>query len=201
MNVTLPVNPNTGRTDIQPTTPWPRKFCTSHYSTNSAHKPTDIDQDPRKAAEFELCQGIANLAPNGPLDGGLVVLKGSHRLHQEHFDSIGGFRKEKDLGIGKNGYDFTLEDADWYRRRGCEEVKICANAGDLILWDSRTIHWNSSPVGEQTRFITYVCYCPREHMSEEMLSQKLEVFKARKGTTHWPVSFVSFPLDGLHVDA
>jgi len=153
-----------------------------------ADKHSDIDQDPRTVSRLELYQGIANLSPNGPSDGGLVVLSGSHKLHQQHFDSLGGFRPEKDLGVGENGYEFLPQDADWYRQRGCKEVKICANQGDLILWDSRTIHWNASPTGERTRFITYVCYCPRDWMCEKDLEQKLEIFQARKGTTHWPVS-------------
>lgn len=171
MNISLPVNPETGRVDVEETKPWEH-----------------IDQDPRTIEEFQLYQGIANLSENGPDDGGLVVLSGSHRLHKQHFDSIGGFRKDSDLGQGQNGYNFEQEDADWYRQQGCREVKVCANAGDLILWDSRTIHWNTNPTGAQTRFVTYVCYCPRNLMSEEELARKQGVFESRKGTTHWPVS-------------
>ncbi|KAK4579943.1 hypothetical protein LTR86_000144 [Recurvomyces mirabilis] len=169
LNITLPVNAKTGRTDIEKTSPWPH-----------------IDQNPRKVDRFELYQGIANMAPNGPEDGGLVVLAGSHKLHQKHFDQIGGFRPECDQGASQNGYDFSDTDADWYRKQGCKEVKICAGAGDLILWDSRTIHWNASPVGSQIRFISYVCYCPRTFASDQVLKEKLEVFQQRKGTTHWP---------------
>lgn len=117
MNVSLPLNPTSGRTDIEPTKPWPH-----------------IDQNPRTVERLELYQGIANLAKNGSDDGGLVVLKGSHLLHKEHFEEIGGFREKSDSGVNQNGYDFEKEDADWYRERGCEEVKICAEAGDLILW-------------------------------------------------------------------
>lgn len=58
---------------------------------------------------------------------------------------------------------------------------------DPVVWDSRTIHWNASPVGEQTRFVTYVCYCPKSMASEEVLKVKKKVFDERKGTTHWPV--------------
>lgn len=91
-----------------------------------------MDQNPRKYELFELYQGIANLAPNGPEDGGLCVLKGSHLLHKEHFESIGGFRPEQDAGEKENGYNFTAQDAEWYKSKGCEAVKICANEGDLI---------------------------------------------------------------------
>lgn len=174
MNISLPVNEKSGRTDIEQTEPWPH-----------------IDQDPRTIQKLELWQGIAQMSPCGPDDGGLVVLAGSHKLHQEHFDDIGGFRPDSDLGVGKNGYNFASTDADWYREKGCKEVKICANAGDLILWDSRTIHWNQNPTGKQTRFISYVCYCPRSRMSEEDLQKKREVFEGRKGTTHWPVRRIS----------
>lgn len=174
LNISLPVHPEHGRTDVEETKPWEH-----------------IDQDPRTISECKLYQGIANLADNGPSDGGLVVLAGSHKLHQRHFDAVNGgkFRPECDLGEGENGYNFNPEDAAWYREvAGCPEVKVCAKAGDLILWDSRTIHWNTNPKGERTRFATYVCYCPRSFMTEEELEKKREIFEQRKGTTHWPVS-------------
>lgn len=91
----------------------------------------DIDQNPRRLG-FELYQGIANLAPNGPEDGGLCVLKGSHKLHEEHFASIGGFRPECDAGPEQNSYKYhNLDDFAWYKER-CEAVKVCAPEGGLI---------------------------------------------------------------------
>ncbi|WWC91493.1 uncharacterized protein L201_006439 [Kwoniella dendrophila CBS 6074] len=169
MNASLPINDKSGRTDIKATSPWPH-----------------IDQNPRNVNRFELYQGIANLSSNGPQDGGLCVLKGSHKLHQEYFDSINGFKLDQDAGEKENGYNYKVEEMDWFKGKGCEEIKICANAGDLILWDSRTIHWNASPTGEQTRFVTYVCYCPKSHMSADELAKKAQIFKDRKGTTHFP---------------
>lgn len=185
MNASLPINKDTGRTDIEPTPAWPH-----------------IDQNPRNVNRFELYQGIANLAPNGPSDGGLCVLRGSHRLHEEHFAGLEGgvFRKEQDAGEKENGYRYKPEDFEWFKKRGCEVVKVCAEAGDLILWDSRTIHWNASPTGSQTRFVTYVCYCPRDQASDAVLARKLEVFREMKGTTHWPQQNV-IPVDRDRADA
>lgn len=61
-----------------------------------------------------------------------MVLKGSHRHHEEHFAQIGGFRPEQDRGEKQNYYSYIPEDVDWYRAKGCEEVKVCAGEGDLI---------------------------------------------------------------------
>lgn len=96
------------------------------------HIVADMDQNPRKYDQFELYQGIASLSHSGPEDGGLYVLKGSHLFHDEHFKSIGGFRPEQDTGEKENGYQFSPQDADWYKSKGCEEVKVCAGEGDLI---------------------------------------------------------------------
>ncbi len=154
-----------------------------------------------------MYQGIANLAPNGPQDGGLCVLKGSHLLHSQYFAETGGPQADKEA---VNGYTYDYDEIHWYKQHGCQQVKVCAGEGDLIgefclslaacnlrseltllypiVWDSRTIHWNASPISQQIRFATYVCYCPRSMASEEILKAKREVFAARKGTTHWPVS-------------
>lgn len=53
------------RTDIKPNTPWPHQ-----------------DQDPEKP-DFRCLQGLVNLLPNGPKDGGLIVCKGAYRLSEE----------------------------------------------------------------------------------------------------------------------
>lgn len=99
---------------------------------------TDIDQDPRKVDRHELYQGIAQLGPCGPNDGGLVVLSRSHLLHEDYFKSIGGFKPEQDMGVGNNNYKFFADgqfgetQLDWYKERGCKTVKVEANEGDFI---------------------------------------------------------------------
>lgn len=76
-----------------------------------------------------MYQGIANLAPNGPDDGGLCVMRGSHLLHNQYFDENGGINPEQDVG---DGYNYTVKQGEWYEKQGCEKVKICAGEGDLI---------------------------------------------------------------------
>lgn len=60
-NITLP------HPERQPNSAWPH-----------------VDQSPKRKG-LQCVQGLLNLAPNGPQDGGLVVLKGSSLLNEAFF--------------------------------------------------------------------------------------------------------------------
>lgn len=125
MNITLP-SPNR-----EPSQPWPH-----------------IDQSPRRLG-LQCVQGILNFAPNGPKDGGLMVMKGSHTLIQEFFKAhdVAG---RKTWGPA-DWFGFQEGELEWFRSRGCTLTKVCAEPGDLILWDSRTIHYNVLPESQNLR--------------------------------------------------
>ena len=57
---------------------------------------------------------------------------------------------------------------------------------DLILWDSRQIHYNKVPSSGKLRAVMYVCYTPASFASSKDLEEKALYFKERVGTTHWP---------------
>jgi hypothetical protein len=85
-------------------------------------------------------------------------------------------------------------------------LQVCAQAGDLILWDSRTVHCNTpaltvpaflalSPaerVAEAAaatqliRVVSYVCMLPTAHATPDVLQNRLELFRHRIATSHWP---------------
>lgn len=95
-----------------------------------------------------------NLTPNGPDDGGLMVsnlqgqrfvraedqvLKGSSALYTQLFDA---FEDKKPEG-GWNQHDrhdHTPEQIQWLMDHGCEYHKVTAEPGDLLLWDSVSLH-------------------------------------------------------------
>ncbi|KAL1653555.1 hypothetical protein SLS61_003701 [Didymella pomorum] len=161
MNLTLPTK------DMKPTTPWPH-----------------VDQNPNRKG-MQCVQGILNLAPNGPDDGGLVVLKGSHNANETFFKL-----HPETKGAGTWGsmdwHGFDDNEVAWFKNRGCEEIKVCADPGDLILWDSRQIHYNKVPSSGNLRAVMYICYTPASFASEKDLKEKALYFKERVGTTHWP---------------
>jgi hypothetical protein len=78
---------------------------------------------------------------------------------------------------------------------------VCCKAGDLVLWDSRTVHCNTPALrkpallrgGEQLlaeaslkRIVAYVCHVPRGFATEATVARRQDAFRSRTGSTHWP---------------
>lgn len=161
LNVTFP-----NRKDI------PRKGAWDH-----------IDQSPFRKG-LHCVQGIINLSPSGPDDGGLIVYPGSHKVTEEFFET----QTDKSTWSTKDMYIFTDEQLAWFRAKGLKQHKVCADVGDLIVWDSRTVHYGSEPTekSSQIRTIIYAAYTPAKLASPDQLALKKKVFEAYGGTTHWP---------------
>lgn len=77
-----------------------------------------------------------------------------------------------------------------------EGKQIAVPKGSLILWDSRTIHWNQHPNKDRlhraepkVRMVGYVCYVPKARLTEEGRTRRKEAFETGVSTGHNP----SFP--------
>jgi hypothetical protein len=81
-----------------------------------------------------------------------------------------------------------VEEIQWFTDRGMKPLKVLAEPGDLILWDSRTVHWGGEPTinSNVIRTVIYASYAPAELASEETLKRKKEAFESYRATTHWP---------------
>jgi len=96
-----------------------------------------------------LAQGFVSLTGSGKEDGGLVVWPCSHRI----FDMNWGLGAEATASSHGSMRDFTML-RNFPHAVGCMPcssdglgpVKLQLKAGDLALWDSRTLHCNA-PVG------------------------------------------------------
>lgn len=157
-------------------TPWP------HCDQNQARK------------GMQAVQGLLNFAPNGPKDGGLVLMKGSAKLFDEYFSQDRESYAHEDAPPPELKYQdlflFDPKDLKWFEDRGCELVKINMEPGDFVLWDSRTIHYAELPQGNQIRHVQYICMTPRRFATEEALELKKQCFDNWMGTTHWPHWYV-----------
>lgn len=150
---------------------------------------------------FQCAQGIINLVDNGPEDGGLVVMRGSHKLNDEFFESHSTDKKAKWGKVPDDWHGFDDDEVAWFEERGCEIVKVECEAGDLIVWDSRTVHYNVLPKGKKTRAVicelmtpglhsderiniacSDACYTPAALSTPEQLAMKKEIFENRDRT-------------------
>ena len=129
----------------------------------------------RKVRYFANVQGILNLYPNGPADGGTVLMSGSHTRFSEYFDrhpteGISGFCRVDPL-------DPCL--------KGCQIVKPCVEEGELLLFDSRTFHCNMAPLGNNPRICVYVSMQPKVHATQADLQKRQKLAQEIRMTGHW----------------
>lgn len=110
----VPANYANSRTDIEPNKPWPHQ-----------------DQDPAKPG-FRCMQGLVNLLPNGPDDGGLIVCPGGHLLSDEFHKDMAD--EPRIPAWTPEWYGFTENGMKWLEKKGLKWVKVCAEPGDLLLW-------------------------------------------------------------------
>ncbi|OCF75502.1 hypothetical protein I204_04358 [Kwoniella mangroviensis CBS 8886] len=146
-----------------------------------------VDQSPNRTGK-ECIQGIANLAPNGPKDGGLMILDGSFPLYNQYFEEHQHL-KPSDGWDWRDSYSYPEETLEWFYSKGCKWVKIEAGPGDLILWDSRTVHYGAHAEGDRPRVATYVCYKPAEGISPERMELRKTALEDYSGTSHDPINF------------
>ncbi len=74
-----------------------------------------------------------------------------------------------------------------------ERKHVTAPRGSLILWDSRTIHWNQHASVERpynyppkVRMVGYLCYVPKARLTEEGRVLRKEAFERGISTGHNP---------------
>lgn len=144
------------------------------------------DQSPKKDYLWSV-QGLVSLCDNRETDGGLVLIPGSHKLHQEFFKKI-----------GKNN-----ESADWYKFSDEEKkdpifkdfVKVCGKAGDFMMWDSRTLHCNTVPTSQNIRACVYICQIPKSKVPKKTREKRESIWLAKRCSNHYPGDgFKAFPV-------
>lgn len=83
---------------------------------------------------------------------------------------------------------------------------ITAPRGSLILWDSRTIHWNQHPNKDRpysdnpkVRMVGYLCYVPKARLTDEGRMVRRKAFEKGVATGHNPASpELKYTKDHIH---
>ncbi len=151
-----------------------------------------VDQNPTRKPGFECVQGLVNLLPTSTATGSTVLLPRSHlefpRLAERYADSP----------RMRSGEDFISLGADDPLIDAAAPPPLCAHLepGDLLLWDSRTVHCSTPgvldarapppPSNRLLRAVAFVCMTPRNRASEAVLRSRKEALMNGVTTTHWP---------------
>lgn len=141
------------------------------------------DQSPLRRGEWSI-QGLLSVADGGPEDGGLVVVPGSHLEHEAFFlDHPAGGRHPAG---GQKGDWYLLTERE--RARYSDRArKVCMEAGDLALWDSRALHCNAVPTrAGAIRACVYACMLPQERVSAAVRAKRRQAWIDRRVSCHHP---------------
>lgn len=138
-------------------------------------------------------QGFVSYTPANSISGGLCVLAGSHKYHTE-------MCLRNELAYLEGDFLKVSAEDEVFQKPECEKRLVCCEAGDLVIWDSRTTHCNSpgkeSEAHKQDpssllRVCAYVCMTPRCWASDDVLQARRLGFIHNESTTHWPHLYCS----------
>ena len=129
----------------------------------------------RALQTFCCVQGIVNLYPNGPNDGGTVLMSGSHHVFKEYLD--------KHPLDGIKGF-FRIDPHDDLLKH-CPIIKPCLEEGEILLFDSRTFHCNIPPKGNIPRMSVYVSMMPKSQATGKELEKRRKLYNEGRMTGHW----------------
>eukprot|EP01084_Bolivina_argentea_P119035 211116_1 len=111
--------------------PWYIDESTMYWKTSSSWY--HIDQNVKRKPQFECIQAYVTLYDQNEYTGSTVVIPNSHLLTQKNLNlKISPFEDADFIYIPKDNILLNME-----------KILICSKPGDMILWDSRTVHCNS----------------------------------------------------------
>jgi hypothetical protein len=166
----------------------PQPEITNKGFSSKIKKWLHVDQAYTKLG-FKCYQGQVILYDVDQGDATLNVLEKSHKFHSEvgkHFNKL----------ARNDYYQLKQSEIDYYKEKGCQEHKVLAKAGSLILWDSRTVHEGTVPIkgrpNPKNRCSLYVCMMPRSQISDKDLEKKKMAFENQRTTSHWTNKCILF---------
>ncbi len=162
------------------------------WRTNNGPSWLHIDQHPVGRPGKHCVQGLVNLLPTSEHTGGNVVVPGSHKrfaaIPQDYSERLARIHPSIDHFRFPND-DPALADS--------QPTQAHMEAGDMLLWDSRTIHC-SSP-GSDTppeapalmRAASLICMMPRAKSNAGVIEERKQAVNHCTSTTNWSDRFIN----------
>ncbi|MBT3427823.1 MAG: hypothetical protein HOL98_04895 [Gammaproteobacteria bacterium] len=162
------------------------------WKTNLGSSWFHIDQHPIGRTGLQCVQGLVNLLPTSESTGGNVIVPGSHLL----FPEIPELYTERLARIDPSIDHFRFpKDDPLILEKG--PITCHMEAGDLLLWDSRTVHCSNPGSGtglsanELIRAVSLICMMPRSRSNQEVISRRKQAVSKRISTTNWSDRFIN----------
>ena len=160
------------------------------WKTESGQTWFHIDQHPISRPGKQCVQGLVNLLPTSEEIGGNVMVPGSHKffknIPQEYEERLAR------LPLGVDHFRFPNDDP----KLSSQKPIMCnMEIGDMLLWDSRTIHCSNSGTSlrkgtkELVRAASLICMMPKEKSNPEVIKKRREAVKKVISTTNWSDKF------------
>lgn len=134
-----------------------------------------VDQNPTVHADFTTVQGVLALQDCPTERGTFVVVPGSVSFFKEYCQFIAPNYK----GEYVNLEDSRLKD---YLEQHKQLIPLRKN--NLISWDSRTTHANSSNISNINRYVCYVSMGIAQEYNQELINKRLGAFKTGLGENY-----------------
>ena len=160
------------------------------WKTESGQTWFHIDLHPISRPGKQCVQGLVNLLPTSEEIGGNVMVPGSHKF----FKNIPQEYEERlaKLPLGVDHFRFPNDDP----KLSSQKPIMChMEVGDMLLWDSRTIHCSNSGTSlskgtkELVRAASLICMMPKEKSNPEVIKRRREAVKKVISTTNWSDKF------------
>jgi hypothetical protein len=133
-------------------------------------------------------------------DGGFYCIPKSHLRFSEFapnleaFDTLELSENERD-GLREDYIDDFFQHSRDESENSYSKKHVTALRGSLILWDSRTVHWNQHANKDRphkdtpkVRMVGYLCYVPKARLTtDEGKALRKEAFEKGVATGHNPV--------------
>lgn len=141
-----------------------------------------MDQCPRQLGRITI-QSYVSLTDAPPEAPGNRLYEGSHAVFAERWAYLRTSEK-------RDGWQMLNEQEASDLGEVCPLVKPVLEAGDMLLWDSRTVHSPSDGTDfSMGRCVVYLCYSPlwEALRDEKFWAKKKAAFEDCRATTHKPV--------------
>ena len=133
--------------------------------------PWHVDQNSTHGNEIRSIQGIVALSASNATQ----LLSGSHKY----------FKSLSHRCTSNNPYEweyYEIPNNDYIWKKGLEIVTPQLNPGDMLLFDSRTIH---RVIEHDKRSVAYISMVPRSFLSNLIERLRKKAYFKSMCTTHW----------------